>query len=255
MESIPDWKLPPGTDRGLWDYLQNRSLAEQYDQSLRETPLLQVDLRFCEQVFPVPGKLIDLGCGTGRLLHHFGQRGFEGVGVDLSPGMLDVAREKCRGLPVQFVQANLVELQSFPDQEFDYAACLFSTLGMIRTRRHRRSFLQQVRRILKPSGKFVLHVHNRTFQLWTPGGIRWSLAQSLKRLRGRESGDRTMPQKFGGAELTLHHFSRREIRRDLREAGFEVQKIQPISTQKDGRLSRTWLLSGWRAYGYLIVAG
>lgn len=256
MESIPDWQLPPGTDRGLWDYVTNSDLAENYDASLAETPLLKVDVEFCERVFTRPGKLIDLGCGTGRLLMHFARKGFDCTGVDLSDAMLKVARTKAENenLAVELIRANLVELDAIPDGSFECAACLFSTLGMILGRENRQRFLKHVRRILKPGGRFVVHVHNRGFQLGTPGGVGWYLRQFGKKLRGSESGDRTMPQRYGGAALTLHHFRRSEIVRDLREAGFEVERIHPVSTRADGRLPAGWLLSNWRAYGYFVVA-
>lgn len=256
MESIPDWQLPPGTDRGLWDYVTNVHLAENYDASLAETPLLKVDIEFCERIFTRPGKLIDLGCGTGRLLRHFARKGFECTGVDLSEAMLNVARTKVANekLSAELIRANLVELDAIPGGAFDYAACLFSTLGMILGRENRQRFLRHVRRILKPWGRFVVHVHNRRFQLWTPGGVSWYLRQFGRKLRGVESGDRTMPQRYGGAELTLHHFRRGEIVRDLREAGFGVERVNPVSTRVDGRLPVGWVMSNWRAYGYFVVA-
>ena len=256
MEPIPDWKLPPGTDRGLWDYLQNEQLARRYDDSLAGTPLLEVDLRFAEEIFTEPGSLIDLGCGTGRLLTHFAEKKFSCTGVDLSESMLQVVREKAAAqkLDLESIHANLVELDAIASEKFDYAACLFSTLGMIRGHEPRMRFLRHVHRILKPGGKFVVHVHNRGFQLWTPGGVRWTLSQLGKRLRGRESGDRTMPQIYGGTSLSLHHFSKREILQDLRQAGFKIARCEPVSTKKDGKLPARWFLSGRRAYGFLLAA-
>jgi SAM-dependent methyltransferase len=239
-DATADWQLPPGTDRGLWDYLHNESLARGYDEALAETPLLEIDRRFAERFFEKPGRLIDLGCGTGRLLVPFARRGFECVGVDLSDAMLTIAREKMEraGLQVELRKANLVELQAFPSESFDYAACLFSTFGMIRGRAHRQQMLGHVRRMLKPGGRFVLHVHNRGFLSWNPFA----------------KGDRTAPQHYGGAPLTLHHFTKREIQRDLNGAGFQLVCVEPIGAGADGRLPRRWFLRPSRAYGYLIAA-
>ena len=30
----PDWQLPPGTDRGLWDYVSSERVAREYDAAL-----------------------------------------------------------------------------------------------------------------------------------------------------------------------------------------------------------------------------
>ena len=240
---IPDWQLPPGVDRGLWDYLHNDALAQSYDEKLAGTPLLQADLAFAEKHFSKSGKLIDLGCGTGRLLIPFAKRGFECLGVDLSDAMLAVVAEKAKraDVSVALLKANLVELDAIGDNSFDYASCLFSTLGMIRGVENRRKFLGHVHRILKPGGVFVLHVHNRWFRF----------GRALGR-KGTEKGDRTMPQAYGGAELTLHHFSRGEIVGELRKAGFAVREVRPIAI--NGDLNRPWWLPTIRAYGYLIAS-
>jgi SAM-dependent methyltransferase len=246
MSPLPDWQLPPGTDRGLWDYVSSDRVAREYDAALAGTPLLEFDLRFADRHFPTPGRLVDLGCGTGRLLVHFARRGFSCLGVDLSPAMLDVVREKAdrEGLAIDRLQANLVELDPLPDAGFDYAACLFSTLGMIRGRENRAKFLAHVRRILKPGGVFVLHAHN----------VRYRLGLGLGK-RGEEPGDRTMPQHRGGAELTLHHYTRSELAAELAAAGFRVREWLPVSTRPDGRLPAAWLLPAVRAYGFLVAAG
>lgn len=241
----PDWQLPPGTDRGLWDYVQSSRVAREYDAALAGTPLLDLDLRFADRHFTSPGRLIDLGCGTGRLVLHFAPRGFACTAVDLSAAMLDVVREKAEaaGVEVERVRANLVELDALPGAAFDYAACLFSTLGMIRGAGHRATFLGHVRRILKPPGVFVLHAHN----------ARYKFGRGLGR-RGPEPGDHTMPQHRGGADLTLHHFTRAELVRDLTTAGFRVTEVMPVSARPDGRLAGSWFLPGVRAYGYLVRA-
>jgi SAM-dependent methyltransferase len=75
MSPPPDWQLPPGVSRGLWDYLHDPNLARNYDASLAGTPLLENDLRFVAWHCPRPGRLIDLGCGTGRLLIPLADRG------------------------------------------------------------------------------------------------------------------------------------------------------------------------------------
>jgi len=240
---LPDWQLPPGTDRGLWDYVSSERVAREYDAALAGSPLLELDLRFAERHFPIPGRLIDLGCGTGRLLVHFSKRGFSCLGVDLSQAMLDVAKQKAADarVVIETLKANLVDLDAVPAASFDYAACLFSTLGMIRGADNRQQFLRRVRRMLKPGGVFVLHAHN----------ARYRFGRGLGK-RGPEPGDRTMPQIRGGADLTLHHYTRRELVRAVTEAGFSLREFMPVGP--GGRLRASWFAAATRAYGYLIAA-
>lgn len=251
MKPTPDWQLPIGIDRGLWNYLHNRELARTYDASLEGTPLLEVDLAFADRLFVRPGSLVDLGCGTGRLMLRLAARGFDCTGIDLSPGMLEEVRRKAveAGVAVATLQANLAELDGVPDDSFDDAACLFSTLGMLRGRPARQAFLAHVRRIVRPGGRFLLHVHHRHFYLGNPAGLRW-FGRDL--IPGRD-GDRTMPQTWGGSPLTLHHFRKREIVRDLTAAGWKIAAMEPLSIRRDGRQNYPRLLGRWRTYGWLIV--
>src|SRR5690349_19797151 len=107
-----DWQLPPGVNRGLWDYLHDPAIARAYDDRLADCPLLRIDVGFTERHFDRPGALIDLGCGTGRLLLPFARRGYWVLGVDLSDEMLAVAgaRADAAGVEVHRLKANVVEL-------------------------------------------------------------------------------------------------------------------------------------------------
>lgn len=244
---IPDWQLPAGVDRGLWDYLHAGDMVRGYDEQLAASPLARADVAFCEEAFPTPGRLIDLGCGTGRLCLHFAAKGYDCVGVDLSDEMLAKAREAASGFAIRFLNANLVTLTELPDATFDYAACLFSTLGMVRGTENRAKVVANAFRLLKPGGRFVLHVHNRLFRGL---GLRRLGGQFVRTLFERQSaGDVTMPQSYGGAPLTLHHFTRREAAGVLGAAGFRVLDVLPLSV--DGAPA------GWptalRAYGWLIL--
>jgi SAM-dependent methyltransferase len=255
--SPADWQLPPGVPRGLWDYLHDPEVARRYDDNLAGCPLLAVDLSFAQRHFDRPGRLIDLGCGTGRLLIPFARRGYWVLGVDLSDEMLRVAGAKAAaaGVEVHRLRANLVELDGLADRSFDYAACLFSTLGMVAGADHRRRALGHVFRLLRPGGKFVLHVHNRWFLFWDRQARSWLLKDGLRSLFGGSAGgDKVMPVHQGLAGLMLHLFTRREAVRLLKGAGFRILEVCPLSLRPDGRLPwPRWF--GWlRAYGYLLAA-
>ncbi len=259
--AIPDWQLPPGVDRGLWDYFHAADMVAGYDDQMRTSPLASADVTFCEQSFPAPGKLVDLGCGTGRLCVHFAAKGYDCVGVDLSEEMLAKARENAadfkaptpmgEGLgrgSASFVNANLVDLSALPEGSFDFAACLFSTLGMVRGPENRAKVLTNVFRLLKPGGRFVLHVHNRFFRGL---GLSRVCGQFFRTLLERPSaGDITMSQAYGGAPLTLHHFMKREAVMMLWEAGFRTLDGLPLAAEGTR--------AGWpralRAYGWLLLS-
>jgi ubiquinone/menaquinone biosynthesis C-methylase UbiE len=255
--SLPDWQLPPGVNRGLWDYVHDPAIARHYDTGLAGSTLTAVDVAFTERYFDRPGRLLDLGCGTGRLLLPFARRGFRVVGIDLSEEMLKTTRRRAAeaDVAVELVRANIVELGIFRDASFEYAACLFSTLGMVVGREERRRVVAHVYRLLRPGGTFVLHVHNRWFNAWNRPGRAWLVANAVRSSLGIEaSGDRTMPVHQGVAGLTLHLFTRAETVRLLRAAGFEVVQVRPLSLRPEGRLPWAWWFGWLRAYGYVVAA-
>jgi SAM-dependent methyltransferase len=252
-----DWQLPPGVTRPLWDYLHDPDVARRYDARLEGTPLLAIDQQFVLDHCQPPGRLIDLGCGTGRLALALAPLGYRPVAVDLSPEMLKVVGEKslALGLDVPRLCANLVELDCLDDATFDHAACLFSTLGMVAGQAARRRALGHVFRILRPDGVFVLHVHNRWFNVWTGHGRRLLARDLIDAWRGRhEPGDYDMPPHQGVGRLAMHLFTRREVCRLLSATGFDVLEARPVSLRPDGRLRCPWWLPTMRSYGYLIAA-
>lgn len=252
----PDWQMPPGVQGGLWDYLHSEELATGYDAGLRDSALAGLDVAFVEKHCPRPGRLLDLGCGTGRLLEAMARKGHYPVGVDLSLPMLKIARERTRdcGLSVDLVQANITRLDCLTDNSFNHAACLFSTLGMVHGAENRRAVLAHVHRLLQPGGNFILHVHNRWFNFWNSSGRRWLIRDLLSWRRDGERGDCVMPVHQGIGGLSLHLFTRSEAVGLLRNAGFHIVEVRPISLRTDGRVRCPWWFGWLRAYGYLIAA-
>jgi SAM-dependent methyltransferase len=54
-------------------------------------------VEFVESRAIVPGRALEVGCGTGTNAIYLAQHGFEVVGVDISPLAVDKARDKARG--------------------------------------------------------------------------------------------------------------------------------------------------------------
>ncbi|MGF1583514.1 MAG: class I SAM-dependent methyltransferase [Gemmataceae bacterium] len=256
-QHVADWQLPAGINRGLWDYSQSSCVANNYDENLKDCPLLQLDLRFVKKHCSRPGRLIDLGCGTGRVSVPMAQMNHEVLAVDLSQDMLRVVGKKAGkvGIDLQRLRINLVELDGIRDGVFDYAVCLFSTIGMILGQENRLGFLRHAHRILKPQGRMILHVHNRWFNFWTRQGRQWVLRDLWRSVtRSPDQGDSEMPPHNGHPPLTLHLFTRREMTQLLKSTGFRLVEFRPISVREDGEIRWNWWFSTLRAYGYLIVA-
>jgi ubiquinone/menaquinone biosynthesis C-methylase UbiE len=210
-----------------------------------------------DALFKRPGKLLDLGCGTGRHALHFAERGFDVTGVDLSEHMLAITRAKAReaGTPITLINSNICDMPAVPDGCHDYAICMFSTLGMIRRERNRVNAVREIRRKLAPSGKFVAHFHNMYFNLWDWAGIKWLLRTILygKFLPGVETGDKYFKSYRGIPNMYLHLFSLGEIKRLFRKGGFEITEIVYMTPDRTEELSRG-LFRNLRSNGFIIEA-
>lgn len=97
------------------------------------------------------GDVLEVGCGTGLILQRLAPSCRSARGVDLSPGMLDKARE--RGLDVQVGSAT--ELP-FPDDSFDMV-CSFKVLAHVPDIRRA---LQEMVRVTKPGGHALAEFYN-----------------------------------------------------------------------------------------------
>jgi SAM-dependent methyltransferase len=75
-------------------------------------------------------RVLDAGCGTGRVAIELAQRGFSVVGVDVDPDMLSAARTKRPELP--WVEADLTDLAKAVDAEFDVALLAGNVLIFVR---------------------------------------------------------------------------------------------------------------------------
>lgn len=252
----PDWQLPRGVSRALWEYTQQPHIATGYDQSIANSALSRYDTQVLLEQFPTPGRLIDLGCGTGRHALEFATRGFDVLGVDLSREMLLQLQAKSRvaGVDVATLRANLCDLDSLPDGSFDHAILMYATLGMIPAAADRARVLDHTRRLLKPGGRFALHVHNLWFNLFDAQGRTWLCKDRWRHwFQGQPGGDRVVHDR-GIPNFQMHVFSRREIARLLAAAGFAIDHWQPLNATASGPLSSPWMLGGIRPNGWIIVA-
>jgi ubiquinone/menaquinone biosynthesis C-methylase UbiE len=239
-----------------WEYINAPHISNQYDDFFRFTLLFRYDTEVLDRAFAEPGRLIDLGCGTGRHLLHFAQRGFSVMGVDLSEPALAVARQKLRlhGFQPTLLKADINDLRGLPDGAFRYALMMFSVLGLVRGRENRLACLRHVRRVLQPGGLFALHVHNRWYNLWSSGSRAWFLRNLFDPLlTGREIGDKIMDNYRGIRGMFLHLFSLAELRRLLRRAGFEIEREHLLNRRRDGQLRGRFLRS-LRANGFIVIA-
>lgn len=98
--------------------------------------------------------ILDVGCGTGEAARYLTNHSFQGrlVGVDPSPEMIRLAQAKMKEVKnVEFLQAEAESLP-FENDSFDVVVSTFSMHHWWNPP----AAIREIRRVLKPGGKFVL---------------------------------------------------------------------------------------------------
>ena len=100
--------------------------------------------------------VLDVACGTGDLTLAFADAGPRSVvGLDFTPQMLDIARDKCarrrRGQIPVFVEGDAMSLP-FPDASFDIVSIAWGIRNVSDPARALREF----RRVLRPGGRLIV---------------------------------------------------------------------------------------------------
>ena len=110
-----------------------------------------------------PARILELGCGTGRVTAALAERGHTICGVDLSAPMLEQARLKLANNvalgKVHFLQADMCDFSL--DGRFDLIIAPFFSFSHLLTMEQRRAGLARIAEHMAPDGRAVLHLIKR----------------------------------------------------------------------------------------------
>lgn len=138
-----------------WDSIYNQQDFSSYCYQQRMDVAISWldDLNLCED-----SKILDAGCGSGRLSNETAKRCYKVFGMDYSHGMLTKANNICNGDDkpnVTFLQGD-IEFLPLKDSSFDVIVCL----GVIAYLKAEDKALRELARALKPGGVLILSIFN-----------------------------------------------------------------------------------------------
>jgi SAM-dependent methyltransferase len=205
-----------------------------------------------------PLSFLDLGCGTGTLLHALGAAhpDWRLTGVDASPAMLAVAAAKPQppsaAAPISWTSAPLDRPLPVAGP-FDAAGAFYDTLNHLADVAALRRALAAAARVLRPGGLLVFDLTNHLgFQNWWRGrsdfrAATWQLTIDARfderSSRGAASVRITSPRSSGRFQLIERLFEDEEVLSGLAAAGLTVEGKEPWCPFEMDVPGKTWWIA------------
>jgi SAM-dependent methyltransferase len=140
----------------------------------RWRPLDRQAMRF------VRGRVLDVGCGGGRVCLHLQGRGQDVVGIDISPGAVEV----CRRRGVRDVRLCSIDDVSESLGSFDTIVMLGNNFGLFASRAKSKRLLPRFHKLTTERGRIVAETRD-VYRTDDPAHLAY---QKRNRARGRMSG-------------------------------------------------------------------
>lgn len=180
--------------------------------------------------------VLDLCCGIGRHAIPLGQRGLAVTGLDHSNVLLAYANNwaEQQGVVVKWVQGDMRRLP-FGDDQFQAVVNLWTSFGYLENDQEHLRVLQEVARVLRPDGAFLLDVPNRDWIMYN-----LEVGEEIREIAGvteinhydfdSQSGRDMISTRYiyNGEERKIQHscrlFTYQELDNLLQQAGLEIRQ-------------------------------
>lgn len=172
-------------------------------------------------------KVLDAGCGSGRLLQILEEKKIEYVGIDSSDKLLEKARKRFPGRT--FIVGNITSKLPFPDACFDVIFSI-AVFHHIPGKEFRDTALSELSRVLKHNGLLVM---TNCSWLYTLRYLKYIVYYTFLKLAGRSEldfKDIFVPWAQTGRRRYFHCFTMREIKKLVTKNGFCI--LRAYNTRK-----------------------
>jgi len=181
----------------------SRKYAEIFDKDFSDNPYLDKFLSYLHR----GDKILDLGCGTGRITQYYVDNGFKVIGIDLSDEMIKIAKKKHP--QIEFLCADMRKL-NFPNESFDAVSIAYSLFHL--SKKDVPQLIKKVKYILKDKEILLLILQEGNGEIYVDEPL------------------------APGTKLFLNLYSENEIIDILNENGFEILSTNRKIPEKLGGL-------------------
>jgi ubiquinone/menaquinone biosynthesis C-methylase UbiE len=143
------------------------------------------DIQALERFLKPTDRVLDLGCGWGRLTLALAREGYHVTGIDLSENLINYARQQSTetGLNVCFDVGSMLDLP-YPDTSFDKIICMWGVFNHLLTVADQVTAMNEMYRVLATGGAAFIEMSNgeskryrhiRETEAYGPGNRIWNM--------------------------------------------------------------------------------
>lgn len=182
-------------------------------------------------------KILDLACGQGYFSREFARAGATVVGADIAPELITYAKEHTKEKNVSYVVSSADNLSFAKEKEFDLVVCVLALQNI----ENLAGTCAEVRRVLKPGGRFILVVNHPAFRVLKRSSWGWDegTKQQYRRVDGYLSGAKVaiemQPGKTRSKKTISYHRSLQDFFKALTKPGLCVSRLEEWISHKDSQ--------------------
>lgn len=207
---------------------------------------LKIALALVGQMKPRPKKVLDAGCGDGRMVIELQKRHIACAGFDISEGMLEVGRTLLKEAKLSPELISLGDIYKIPAKAGSLDLLL--SLGVLENLDRHEDLFKEFRRVLKPKGRILISLENHLFSLFTfnqhtlrflqrlfkdikiPGSIRNKVLREIGswlHLDDIEQVERIIEDRqIKKDKIAIPEYDRLNIDSELRKFGFATERLR-----------------------------
>lgn len=196
-----------------------------------------------KKYFKAGSSILDIGCGSGRTTIPLSKMGYKVVGVDITPQMIAIAKRKTQDqeLNIDYRIGDATNLE-FSDDAFNGAIFANNGWAQIPGKDNRQKALNEICRVLKPGGIFILSAHRRycalnNFLFWAHQIFKFFILKPIGiRTEEIDFGDLFFRRNYNNQQLRQRQFIHMtgvgEVEKQIEKTGFQL-----VISKKMGEIS------------------